>query len=798
MPYTLWVIPLLFYAPHLLGLRTFPDGDFTHHFLPFSLFQQQSLLSRNLPLWNPYTYAGHPFLADVQAAVFYPISNLLILVGAPFTRLSSEAGHRLYFLQLEAVIHTALAAYFTYLLLRQFLHPANHNDFVLSEHTYIGSWMGGCAFALSGYLTGYPPLQLAVLRTAIWLPLILLLLYRAVWSPTQWRWWIAAALAYAISFLAGHPQTFLHLSYVIAAWMVFLLVLLVRLDRSRLSWAHCGGLFAFAALGTGVCAAQLLPSLEFTNLSVRADVTYEYVSGGFPFQDSWQLLLPGVLTYFSPLYIGVVGVGFALNSLGLFGAKNRDRSDSLKEITSQSYPVSLHYFVLFFGLITIIGLLLSFGRNGFLYPFFYRFMPGWHLFRGQERAAYLVAFGLSILAGLGAAGVASMPLGRRRRLAAIFALIMIAGVYAFGLLWQLSGQTVVSHWLYLGIASVTLVLAMAMALLLWLPGWHIRRSLLLMLFLLINLFWANFTTNISTFGPARKTILAPEMEALQSTVHGSREKNAQKLAGRVYNEYRIYEDYGMRLKIEDVWGSSPLRIDSYAALFDEFPLDRMWQLSGVQHVLTWRRDLFVASERLAEFPQKEDATFLHRLSVPNARAWIVSQIRIVDEASALRLLADHDFDLKQAAILTDREEVTFVDASMSIAQAAQSQTSDQNEISLAQSAPGQFQVTVESTHGGLLVLTENWMPGWRVRNSACSTEGGCTAAQTPFSELGLLSPLRVNLTFIGLVIPPGTTHFELVYKPDSVRRGLFISGLTLLFLTLFCLGRLWWKWQTIQ
>lgn len=155
---------------------------------------------------------------------------------------------------------------------------------------------------------------------------------------------------------------------------------------------------------------------------------------------------------------------------------------------------------------------------------------------------------------------------------------MIAGVYAFGLLWQLSGQTVVSHWLYLGIASVTLVLAMAMALLLWLPGWHIRRSLLLMLFLLINLFWANFTTNISTFGPARKTILAPEMEALQSTVHGSREKNAQKLAGRVYNEYRIYEDYGMRLKIEDVWGSSPLRIDSYAALFDEFPLDRMWQL----------------------------------------------------------------------------------------------------------------------------------------------------------------------------------------------------------------------------
>ena len=31
----------LFYLPLLLGLRTFPDGDFTHHFLPFSLLQQR-------------------------------------------------------------------------------------------------------------------------------------------------------------------------------------------------------------------------------------------------------------------------------------------------------------------------------------------------------------------------------------------------------------------------------------------------------------------------------------------------------------------------------------------------------------------------------------------------------------------------------------------------------------------------------------------------------------------------------------------------------------------------------------
>lgn len=800
LPYTLWLMPLFFYAPHLFGLRTFPDGDFTHHFLPFSLFQQQSLFAGNLPRWNPYTYTGHPFLADVQSAVFYPLSNAFILIGVPFTRFSSEAGHRLYFLQLEAVIHIALAACFTFLLLRELLHSTSQTGSIPSGHTHIGSWIGGCAFALSGYLTGYPLLQLAVLRTAIWLPLVLFLLYRAIWTPNRWRWWIFAALAYATSFLAGHPQTFLHLSYVVAAWIAFLLVLFVRREHSRLSWTHLLGLLAFAGLAIGISATQILPSREFTELSVRAAVGYEYVSGGFPIQDCWQLLLPGVLTHFSPLYIGVIGIGFVFISLGVFGADRREQSGSLKKIAIQlnSCPLSPRSFVLFFGLLTVIALLLSLGQNGFLYPIFYRFMPGWDLFRGQERAAYLVAFGLSMLAGFGATEVASLPLGRRRRLTAIYSLIVIAGVYAFGLLWQLSKKSVVSHWLYLRIATVTLVLVMVMALLLWLPGWQMRRSLLLMLFMLANLFWANFPTNIAAFGPARKTILAPEMEALQSAVHGSGGESRQKMAGRAYNEYRIYEDYGMRLQIEDVWGSSPLRIDNYAALFDEFPLDRMWELTGVQHVLTWRRDLFIASERMAEFPQTEDTTFLHRLSIPNARAWIVPQIHLVNEADALRLLADHDFNLKQAAVLTEDVASTFVDELITIDGAIQLENGGESEISLARTAPGQFMITVKSIHGGLLVLTENWMPGWRVRNSVCSTGGGCDAAQTPFSKLTLLSPLRVNLTFVGVVIPKGTTQFELVYTPESVRNGLLISCLTLIFLILFCLGRLWWKWRTIR
>jgi hypothetical protein len=65
----------------------------------------------------------------------------------------------------------------------------------------------------------------------------------------------------------------------------------------------------FLGLFLALSAAQLWPSLEFTRYSVRANVDYAFVSGGFPLSDTWQMLMPGILTVYSPLYVGIVGLG---------------------------------------------------------------------------------------------------------------------------------------------------------------------------------------------------------------------------------------------------------------------------------------------------------------------------------------------------------------------------------------------------------------------------------------------------------------------------------------------------------
>lgn len=746
-------LAVLFYAPIVAGLRSFPDGDFAHHFLPFSLFQQQELLSGRLPVWNPYTYSGHPFLADVQAAVFYPLSNLLLALSLPWT----DAAVRLYFLEVEAILHVALAGFFTYLLASE-----------LTDRRWAGVLAGIC-FALSGYLTGYPPVQLAVLRTATWLPLLLWLFLRAAAEPGRWRWWIGAGLVTAVAFLAGHSQTFLYIVYTTAAWLLLLTVARWGSLASRQRWYYIFGLLGSGLLATGLSAVQLLPSAEFAGLSVRANVDYDYVSGGFPLQDTWQLLLPGVLTQYSPLYIGVVGLGLAWFG-GLVALRGLPRAAEARERWSLPLRAGAGFFLA----VAVVALLLSYGSNGFLYPVFYRLAPGWNLFRGQERAACLVALGLSVLAGFGALAVTTLSARTRGFWATVYAGVAIAATYLFGLLWQLPGRTAVDRPHFLLWAALTVTLVSVFALLLRAPGWSRRRWLWLAALAAVNLFLAGSATNVSDFSPARKTILAPEVEAVQRAVAETSGAGTA-LPGRVYNEFRSYEDYGMRIGVEDVWGASPLRLARYAALFDQFPLDRMWALLGVEHVLTWRKELFGPTTLLAEFPQTTDTTYLHRLPEPHPRAWLAQAVRQVSDDEAIQLLADHQFDLNTVALVP--AGATAVEPSAGPQVQPHSGT-----VQVERIAPAHLRVTVADSPGGLLALSENWMPGWRVQNVEC--KAGCSPGGDAGTPVGLpaFEPLRADLTLIGVPLPKGTYTFDLIYQPDSIRNGLWITGAALILL----------------
>ena len=65
-------------------LLSAPSTDMTSEFVAWRAFLANALRSGHLPLWNPFTYAGQPFLTAFEPAVLYPLNlPFLFLPLAP-------------------------------------------------------------------------------------------------------------------------------------------------------------------------------------------------------------------------------------------------------------------------------------------------------------------------------------------------------------------------------------------------------------------------------------------------------------------------------------------------------------------------------------------------------------------------------------------------------------------------------------------------------------------------------------------------------------------------------------------
>ena len=121
LPAVLWLWPAL--AEHrALSFRD--QGDF---FYPLKLYTADRMRAGEIPLWNPLSGAGEPWLANGQSGVFYP-PNLLFMIPSP----ALAAG-------LFLLLHFAIAVWGA----RRFLKEENVSE--------AGALFGAAAFAACGY-----------------------------------------------------------------------------------------------------------------------------------------------------------------------------------------------------------------------------------------------------------------------------------------------------------------------------------------------------------------------------------------------------------------------------------------------------------------------------------------------------------------------------------------------------------------------------------------------------------------------------------------------------------------------
>ena len=178
--------------------------DAIAQFYPWRVFYARSMADGHIPLWNPHQFCGTPFLANGQSAVLYP-PNLIFLIFDPITAFT-----------VFAALHLFIAASFMYLLLREL------------GCEVLGGIVGGVAFAFCAFTVLWLELP-TFISAAVWLPLVLLLIHRAV-ERRSFFYGMLSGAAIALAVLAGHMQIAFYVAFAAMIWWTWKFVVVRRAE----------------------------------------------------------------------------------------------------------------------------------------------------------------------------------------------------------------------------------------------------------------------------------------------------------------------------------------------------------------------------------------------------------------------------------------------------------------------------------------------------------------------------------------------------------------------------------------
>jgi len=825
----LLVLPLLLFWPVTFGGKSLVPFDNLYAFQPWQTFASQvgvgvphnellsDLLLENyawktfivqalqegqIPLWNPYVFAGVPFLAAGQHSALYPFSLLFYVLPLP-----NAYG---YF----TVLHLFLAGLFMHIFVR------------IIGGGRLGSTVAALTYAFSGFMLVSVDFPM-VIAAATWLPLVLVATELAI--RTQERkasarsaipYLLCGAVVLGIQFLAGHAEMSYYVVLVTAFYAAYRLGVewwKERATRPILLLALL--LLGMVALGVALGAVQLIPFLELARVNFRQGSTsYQDIIG-------WAYPLRQVITFLIPDFFGnpshhsyfdivarqttPVTQNFAGQPVStiFWGIKNYVEAGSYVGLL----PILLALvallrrrdrYVWLFTFLAIISLLLAFGTP--LYALLYYFLPGYNQLHTPFRWVFPYTASMAILAGLGAASLGKehqKDAGTRRSFFTprpIGWIAFWAGALGLALLLLTSlqpspfipladrfllssdlaqgafanGRVLLSYeWRNLFIFSLFLMAAGAVIRIsqcrIYLPGrWRAHRiwKPLAIIVLVLDL-----VVIAAGFNPAADPKLAeltpPSVGFLQAdgelyrlaSFNAQGEKTFNANVGMYYNlhDVRGYDSvipkqYAEFMGLIEEQGE--LIYNRIAPLYDYDSLDsRLLDLLNVKYVVTTQ---YIPNPGYTLVYDDEVRIYRNEDYLP--RAFVVYQTEVIENREAL-LDELRETDPTQRVLLEEQPPHGFADLP------APGGDETVPRVHFREYTINQVTAEVRMTRRGWLVLADSYFPGWKA------------FLQMPEGEERELQIYKADHNFRAVPLEAGHSVVRFRYSPMSFKLGLYGS-----------------------
>lgn len=363
----------LFFYPFFQGKVIFYIDNLLH-IAPAYTFWKEEILAGSLPLWNPYIFAGMPFLADPSHPVFSPFNLIYLIMSNIFQAIT-----------LQAILLVAGAGLGAYFLARSF------------KLQQFASWWVGLSYAFSGMvLEGSSDIN--TLTALVLLPWVLGLFLSEVIQKRRFFSW-RLALGIALYLLLAHTQYVFYALLLMGIGVVWQTIT----EKKKTVQKLIGFVLTLGLVG-GLGAIQLFPSWELAQRTQRSE---NFTRSELPV-DLSGIRPVQIATILFPTIYGSLTQG---NSWGPGSQMEQGLATTILFVSLPTlilavlggFKVTQQWRCLTFCLWGgVLGaLMLGFGANLPFFPIIYRFIPGFTLFRSPQRILVLYVLGLATLSGLG-------------------------------------------------------------------------------------------------------------------------------------------------------------------------------------------------------------------------------------------------------------------------------------------------------------------------------------------------------------------------------------------------------------
>ncbi|HEY1217602.1 MAG: YfhO family protein [Bryobacteraceae bacterium] len=684
--------------------------DLANQVMPWLGLQVEAIRHWSIVLWTPYEWFGQSLIGQVQPGVTSPFTFLLAL--APL----HDGQIQIFYVQLWYVLIHCAAGLFAYWFFAD-----------------LGCAAGPAVLAAIFYATGgfcgntEWPQHLA---PAIWAPLVFLFLLRSLRgrAPLKNAAWAGAALG--MSWLCGHHAPSLALTYAVAG--VGVAAFFRRGVRAQAA-LRLGVLFGVMGL---VAAVQALPAAEYGKLAKRWTATGaltwkdkveypEHADSGLGPTDLLHVVMPGGSGLRSDPFTGTVALSLA--AIAVWSSFRRRE-------------------VRMFVLLGVAALLYTMAKFDPLYGIMYTLGPLVEKSRAPIVTLSLFHFAMASLAALGANALISGGAAHCRAVSK--ALLWFGGV-TFGLFTLVTylkptvGSVLVDGDPRPGMIGLVALLAAGLYYA-WFRGLLGRRWLFGLIALLIIIEqgnevgwgWPHFRdTN-------HMTLVNALYETSDLAVFLRSQPGQKRLE---INDKDVHFSFGDWYQIPAGHAMTASMLTATSELGGWWD-DRVGRMYGMNYAVSrtpthgGQQEVFTGKSGIKIWRTPD--TF--------PRAWTVHQtFMVADDSVGGDNVRSPLFDLRKMAVTVKT-------------QPALEQCGQEDRVTGFAENPSQVWVNVEMGCKGMLIVSDNWYPGWRAEVDGQPAE-----------------IWKVNTVIRGVVVPAGKHAVAMRYRPFSVYFGFVCTLLGL-------------------